>query len=161
MGVAMEASSTSHFLTEFICEFPMLVPVPSCKYRRGGVPFSCCLVTTWRADVARLQPSSLLPPEPELVVEPAMSQFLSHPSMLSFVSSWDGASKPQPVLGNARVQLVSDGDMSSWEFPLPPSSWRNQWQPFHSDPPPRLICHPSGGNWASCSWPQRRKDSLT
>lgn len=82
--------------------------------------------------MARIQPSSLLPPE--LVVEPAMSQFLSHPSVLSFVSSQDGASKPQPVLGNARVQLVSDGDMSSWEFPLPPSSWRNQWQSFHSAP---------------------------
>lgn len=85
MGVAMEASSTSHFLTEFICEFPMLVPVPSCKYRRGGVPFSCCLVAAPRADVARIQPSSLLPPES--VEEPALSQSLSHPSMLSFVSS--------------------------------------------------------------------------
>lgn len=61
--------------------------------------------------MARIQPESLL--QPEAAVEPAASQFLSRPSMLSFVSSQDGASKPLPVLGNTRVQLVSDGDMSS------------------------------------------------
>lgn len=39
MGVAMEASSSSRFLTEFISEFPVPMPVPSCKYRHGGGPF--------------------------------------------------------------------------------------------------------------------------
>lgn len=43
MGVAMEASSTSYFLTEFISEFPVLVPVPSCKYRRGRSLFPAAL----------------------------------------------------------------------------------------------------------------------
>lgn len=71
MGVAMEASSSSHFLAEFISELPVLVPVPSCKYRRGGVPSSCCLMAVQRADVAGSQPRSLLPAE--LVVELAVS----------------------------------------------------------------------------------------
>lgn len=95
MGVAMEASSSSHFLTEFISKFPVPMPVPSCKYRRGGVPSSCCLVTVRRADVARSQPGSLLPTE--LVVEPAPPWFLLDPGSLSFVLLWDCASTSRPV----------------------------------------------------------------
>lgn len=77
MGVAMEASSSSHFLTEFVSEFPAPGPAPSCEHRRGGVPPACRLGAGQRADVAGSQPGSLLPTE--LVVEPAMSWFLFHP----------------------------------------------------------------------------------
>lgn len=62
----------------------MLVPVPSCKYRRGGVPLSCCLVAARRADVARIQPESLL--QLEAVVEPAVSQFLAPVPACSLLS---------------------------------------------------------------------------
>lgn len=77
MGVAMEAPSRSHFLSEFISEFPVLVP--SCRHRRGGVPPSCRLVAVQRADVAGSQPGSL---SPLLVVEPAVLCFLLHPGSL-------------------------------------------------------------------------------
>lgn len=76
MGVAMEAPSRSHFLSEFISEFPVLVP--SCRHRRGGVPPSCRLVAVQRADVAGSQPGSL---SPLLVVEPAVLCFLLHPGL--------------------------------------------------------------------------------
>lgn len=68
MGVAVAAPSSSHFLAEFISKLP--VPVPSCKYRRGGVSSSCCLKAVRRADVAGSQPGSLLPTE--LAEEPAV-----------------------------------------------------------------------------------------
>lgn len=97
MGVAMEASSSSYFLPEFISEFPVPVPVPSCKYRRGGVPSSCSLIAVQRADVAGSQPGSLLPTE--FIVEPAVLWLLFHPGSYSlfFVLLWDFANMPQPV----------------------------------------------------------------
>lgn len=95
MGVAMEASSSSHFLAAFISELPVPVPVPSGKHRRGGVPSSCCLIAVQTADVAGSQPGSLLPTE--LVAEPAVSWFPFHPGSLSFVLPWDCANMPQPV----------------------------------------------------------------
>lgn len=129
MGVAMEASSTSHFLAEFICEFPVLVPVPSCKHRRGRVVFSCLKGGCGESPACK---------PPTRVSCRTCHVTVSHPSMLPLsVSSQDVANEPQPLLGAHSSPAVSDGDMSSRELPLTPSSWRSQRQSLHSDPPPR------------------------
>lgn len=84
--VAMEASFSSRFLAEL----PMPLPVPSCKFRCGRVPSSCCLIAVQRADVAASQPGILL----STVSCGTCCVAVSFPSGLSPLSSPGTVSKP-------------------------------------------------------------------